>query len=353
MAATGATRDDGRPDKAAWAPLRDAAVVLALGTAFLYVAGHSYLVSKYWRLGITAEELAPSTPSALMASFFPLLAPVVLLVLAGVLCLSIRKDSATLRAPFAPLSSLQVLLTVFGLLSFKLLLDVVQPEFESRWLLWHPRDILFLGLGLGLLAWQYVARVRLRNPSKHVLSWWTNVILGLSGLAFGLVVVNVVLTSKWQLDATQTALLIFLMPWTALLIYGDIRRSRKSSAAKGTTVDVETNAKEKPSLWSAETKGSQLFLGLVIGMAVVLSAGLRGNVEAGELVAGCDTIKTVMFDPMPASLTANHTYWMVLHDHGSYYVRDLNATWSAGVWVIPEHDGMTAHTNTLPARRAC
>src|SRR5438105_1325015 len=59
--------------------LRDAALLVALGTGFLYLTGATYLEAKYWRLGVTSQELTPSTASALLASFFPLLTPIVLL----------------------------------------------------------------------------------------------------------------------------------------------------------------------------------------------------------------------------------------------------------------------------------
>lgn len=340
------------PSKSGWGVLRDAALLLGLGTAFLYFAGRSYLEAKYWRLGLTAEEVSPSTPGALMASFFPLLAPAVLLALVGVLCLSIRKDAPDLRNPFAPLSTLQVLTTVFGLLSFKLLLDVTKPDYGARWLLWHPRDVVFLALGAGLLAWQYHQRLRTAKFSRWRISRLSRLAIGLAITVYGLTIASLALSTRWPLDATQTGLLLFLLPWTSLLIYRDLRRQR-GALRRENEPDPKEHPRRSASLWSATTKGSQLFLGLMVAMTVTLGTGLRGNAEAGELIAGCDRIKTIAFDPWPAGLDQNHTYWMVLHDHGTYYVRDLNATWSAGVWAVPEKDGMTAHTMTLAARRTC
>ena len=100
-----------------------------------------------------------------------------------------------------------------------------------------------------------------------------------------------------------------------------------------------------------QTKGSNLFLGIIAGLGLLLGAAFAGGVAANQLLDGCGTIEVVTFSPQPPGLESKHTYWLVLHQGSVYYLRDQNAT--DGIHIFESEPGLIAHVTKQAQKGSC
>jgi len=294
-------------------------------TGLLYFVGESYLEGKYGRLAILDTQLHFTVAEITRNSFLPLLYPgAFLMLLAAVFHLARSDHRIAWSQPFRPVPTFQVVAVVYVTWTAKLLIDFEHPAANVHWLGYSRRNVLFAVFALLVIGGLLFANLPRRKPRR--LSRQTASYVGLLGIAVTTVGTDAWLDHAWPSPINSAALTVA----AGLLAYRVIKDVR--------TPKKENTQSEPKGILSGLTTGSRLYLFLVVGICFALSAGLYGTVSAQQVLRGCDSFKAVEFDPTPAPLLSNHTYWLILHDDGHFFVRDMTAPSNRTIMVADRPD---------------
>lgn len=316
------------------------AVLVALGSAFLYFMGALYQEAYYGRLGILDTDFEFSIEKVMSASFLPFLFPSFWLLMLSVLCLSlahVAKEESTLK-PFHPMPTPSVLAIVFWVWAIKLLADFISPPAEVTWIIWRRRDVILVSAGLlmvGSLYWKHV-----KSPdSPSMLSRNTKTLLSIIAISMVLSLWKMETgNGNWPFSKFETFTLGVGIVYTVyqagrnILAWNKKRRTMPQPSGESLSSSRPTNL------------AASLFTTVATGLAVLLTAGMGGTVHAQETLNGCQNFKAVVFEPLPDQLESNHTYWLILHAENQYYVRDMAEKGNDTV-ILPEVEGMVVRVS--------
>jgi hypothetical protein len=331
--------------------LVDGAIIVAVVSGFFYFWGRLYLDGYYYVIGFSEAELHFDIPYVMMTSIFPLLWPVALLFLVALACMILPspKPPSITRQPFYPIRTSEAVAVVLSVWAAKILLDAIQPAASTYWLAWHRRDVILAALGFAILAGLYwAARRRESQRGRRILSPGTIMVSITNVLAILLVSWFWVEGRGWLLSRFKTVLLGLAVAYSVFEISKEIRqyKSRTVRSSEAPISSAHDADKRRKAGWTG-------FLIVVSAMSLMFAAGLTGTVAAQKMLRGCETFRTVNFDPIPSVLQKNHTYWLILHEGGLYFLRDMTSGPDNGTWVISETAGMSAEIDRVMAPKKC
>ncbi len=342
----------GRTSTHAPRPILDGVILTTLATAVLYLVGSLYLEGYYVRLGLPSNETQFPFADIIRASMNPLVTIGGLTLLLAVICLSLnRAERQSYWQPFAPLSTAQALAIVLSVWAAKLVIDFTQGTDSVPWIAWPRRDVIFFVAAVLILV--YYAKESVRRSSAHKPRRLRGVTSAeLTFLIYCWIFVLFTWMTRnfeWPLKLSDTLLLSAASMGIAVLAFYDWKHPGPETKMDRWFRKPERAPETR--LTGGETKGSNLFLGVIAILALLLGSGLSGGIAAGGLLSGCHAVETVTFVPQPHELLANHTYWLILHQGTSYYVRDSNAT--DGFRIVQPELGSVVHVFRQAKNQPC
>jgi hypothetical protein len=323
-------------------PLRDAALILAGVSAVAYLLGFLYVSGYYTRLGIHETELRLDSVYLRSQIVSVLLYPVGwlgMIAAFGLLLAPRSGDWKDLARPFYPVPAIRIAAIVYSIWAVKLLGEITYGRDSATFVIWNRRDVVFFLIGLALVILQYL---RSWHVAHRLLGNWVT-----SRTRFQLVLfltLSILAAIVWPAgdsSASQIGVVILLvLGWivVALDVIADIRK-RRDRSPEGPPEKARTAS-------AAEI----LMLGVWVVLLLLLTAGLAGSVDAGRAAAGCQARKTVEFEPLPPQLHSNHTYWLILHQDSTYYVRDITQNGTVRNYIVSQQPNMTAALGVIPGR---
>ena len=306
------------------------------------MVGFLYLTGYYHQLGIEETELDFDGIFVRFQSMSALLHPVFWLAMVAAFTLLLvhrQDDRKWLTRPFHPLPTIRVVATVYTLWFVKLMTETLYGRDPVMWYMWHRRESILVLLGVLALAIQYWQAARLGHriwgkwltratvAQLSLFLWVTLTVLGVWAMK-----------RDWPLAPWQSSLLVLGLGICAYHVVRDIRQ-------RGERTNPTPQTANKPS------PSELVLLGSWVILLVLLTSSFTGMVDASRLEEGCNARKTVVFQPIPEPLQANHTYWLVLHQAGNYYVRDITPDANATDYIVAESATQVAALGTAPTVR--
>lgn len=346
---TAQAREERGPRLPPWTLGVEAAAVVAVVSGVLYLSGHQYLGSYYGALGLGRAGIAFDVPFVMMTSILPLIHPVFFSTLLAVFCLALREHAPppTRPNPFHPIPLIQAIAIILSFWTAKLLADLLQPASNVTWLFWGRRDFLFFAFGTATLAYVYwIHWARGLNRAAGPLKSGTASLAGIFLVACALVLFRLVSVGAWPLTALQTVLFLPATGFVVAQVVRDFRSWRRGKLER-------PPPSRMPTLLTGRDASSTVFLGLLAVMALILSAGLPGTIEARQDLAGCNAYTRIEFDPAPPGITENATLWLLLHHDDLFYVRQVGSDPGSVTMVVPETPGVTVMLAWAPPVNKC
>jgi hypothetical protein len=169
--------------------------------------------------------------------------------------------------------------------------------------------------------------------------------LGVAGI---LTAGQLAVTAKWPYSGNETIVLVVAVGYTATQGILDTRRWRRQNKRIESRPAALAGERRLP-----ENSGMTVFLSVLLALAFLLTASLSGMRAADQLLHGCGSGHSVVFRPPPPGFEANQTYWLVLHNNGVYYVKDLPLESGARTVAVPEDPGRAVSVVALGPTREC
>ncbi|MEA3190038.1 MAG: hypothetical protein QOD77_620 [Thermoplasmata archaeon] len=328
-----------------WA--RDASLIVAGATVLVYLVGYFRTTAYYSQLGVPAEELPFDLPAYMVKSTPVLVLPVFtsfLALMANVLGREIGRRHSRLVAarepqagatpeaspPFPPNDErpLRVGLhpeTVALILVVGFFLYEALPGRKSAMGVWDQGWLYSVGITIlvFVLAWRS-KRTGLEPPLQARVptfpSWFKRwhkpwFMTALKAI-FALGLLGVI----WWIGEFWTAVFstlgaVFALLLGALQLWLQRRRSEKPPKFPGHGY----GSRVAP---HAQKLGRSYFA-FVAAYFLIVVAILQGLHVGQSAAGGCESAHVIAFDPQPANLDSNRTYWLVLHANSNYYLRDV------------------------------
>lgn len=350
-------------------------VLLALATAALYVIGKIYLEAKFGALGLDIDELGFDFYAILTAALAPIIFPALLVLFSSLGCYWFSKSEWRHGHPlFPPIPAEQGLAVILITWAIKLLADNANPAPTNTWYVYQDRDVILTGIGLAAFLILYIWHRSQQSGPPWRLEPTTSSLFSLLSLFTGILLAAYLATGA--LDVKVSSILTLAAGWW-FFFYSAIRDWTHNPSQRETKPTpawiAKLTAVLRPvfqrmrsglvrilrplrHLLPQDSEGpriaKRLFLVAILVIVALSAAALEGSKAASRLLEGCEAYPTVAFTNAPAPVQGNHTYWLVLRQGGTYYVREPSQQ-GANTTILQGTDALVAIKGSAAAPKAC